>query len=375
MSREPTRHPPVNAGSRLRLSRHRRGRDPRFTESSLIVITVLLGPDRFLVKTALDELLQSNDPSGFNTALFDAEATPASELISAVSTPPFLGPVRMVAINNLLSISRNQRDRDLDEIVASLQPGVHLILVDPSLSSLPAAAKKSLPIDTHMRSSAPPRGNDLREFTQARFNESGTRIESTALIMVLDRLFPGTWQRAAGNPAFDKPPDLQRLHTEIDKLVTAANDGLVTVSLVEALVALDHEERMFSFQDAILRGDKRAAVHELSQIPVAGDEAPRILAQLYQQIEYARAAVSAGQPTDPLEAGKALGMTNPNRMKAVQRSVARPAAYFDALLNLALESDRRVKSGTERDPRSALCFIVEHLPESTGNPEARAPGR
>ncbi len=338
------------------------------------MITVLLGPDRFLVQTALNDLLHANDPSGFNTAQFDADGTAASDLISAVSTPPFLGPVRIVAIHGLLSNTKNKTDHDLDEIVVNLQSGVHLVLVDASLSSLPAAAKKALPKDVHVRPSAPPRGNDLREWSQNRFKESGATIEPAALKILLDRLFPGTWHQAASNPAFDKPPDLQRLQTEIDKLATAAGDDVVTSALVETLVALDHEERMFGFQDAILRGDKRSAVLELNNIPIAGDEAPRILAQLYQQIEYARAAVAAGQPADPLESGKALGMTNPNRMKAVHRAVSRPAAYYDALLLLALETDRRVKSGTEKDPRSALHYLVEHLPEPTGNPEANASG-
>ena len=96
------------------------------------------------------------------------------------------------------------------------------------------------------------------------------------------------------------------------------------------------------------------------------DDQIRILAQLMQQIEYAAAAAQPGRPSDPQQAGRALGMSNPNRMRHVLRAASDSRVPPAQLLDIALEADRRIKRGLDPEPVDALYSLI------LGSPERRA---
>ena len=61
---------------------------------------------------------------------------------------------------------------------------------------------------------------------------------------ILDRLFPGAWQEANRNPAYDNPPDLLQLSSELAKLVTAADGKEINARHIDALVPQCHRRRI-----------------------------------------------------------------------------------------------------------------------------------
>jgi hypothetical protein len=118
--------------------------------------------------------------------------------------------------------------------------------------------------------------------------------------------------------------------------------------------------------DAVVGGQKTTALRELSASPHTEDDQIWILAQLMQQIEYAAAAAQPGRPSDPQQAGRALGMSNPNRMRHVLRAASDSRVPPAQLLDIALEADRRIKRGLDPEPVDALYSLI------LGSPERRA---
>jgi len=196
--------------------------------------------------------------------------------------------------------------------------------------------------------------------------DAGSKLDHRTAQLLLDAL-SGLLAPGAQNRAYDKPPSIEQVESEIGKLALAAHPGPITGELVDELVPRRSEERIFPLLDAVIGGNQRAALAELENAELAGEDAGRTMNQLYQQIELSVGAVARGRPPDPLQAGRALGISNAYRMtrvtEAAQRARIRPARQ----LRLALETDRRMKSGRLRNPDEALVDLVVRITAQTEN--------
>jgi hypothetical protein len=92
-----------------------------------------------------------------------------------------------------------------------------------------------------------------------------------------------------------------------------------------------------------------------------------MLNQIYQQVELAVGAVASGRPVDPLQAGRALGINTAYRMSRVTESAQRGRVKPARQLELALETDRRMKSGRLRNPDETLVELVVRVTTPTKN--------
>jgi DNA polymerase III delta subunit len=198
----------------------------------------------------------------------------------------------------------------------------------------------------------------LVELTQQIADKQGSILDAATARALLERLFPSQWRQAAQNRAYDKPPSIELIESETTKLALAAFPGPITMGLIDDLVPARAEERIFPLLDAVISGNQRTAVLETSNALRAGEDAARTMAQIYQQIELGVGASAAGRPSDPQQAGRALGVANAYRVtkvtEAAQRSRIAPARQ----LRLALDIDRRLKTGRLRNPDEALVDLV-----------------
>jgi hypothetical protein len=108
-------------------------------------------------------------------------------------------------------------------------------------------------------------------------------------------------------------------------------------------------------------------LNEIENAHRSGEDSSRTMAQLYQQIELAVAAKANGRPTDLLEAGRALGMANANRMRPVEKVAQRARVAPARQLRLALENDRKLKTGRVRNPDEGLLDLVVRVTGPTEN--------
>ncbi|MGD9711647.1 MAG: DNA polymerase III subunit delta [Thermomicrobiales bacterium] len=336
------------------------------------MIHLIYGPDHALARDTFTRLLDAADPSGDNISRFDAQSDGWSAVSAALSTPSFFGPPRVVVAEGFLAQFRQSTggktrrsrstksggasDELADLVETARQHGV-LIFYDPDLAAVPAAAKALLPDSALVTGHAPPRGTALIDFTRQAAADRGASIDRESARYLLSRLFPGHWNQAASNPAFDRPPDITLLLTELDKLALAAGPEGIDDSIIDELTAAGSTDRVFTLLDAIASGNAAAALRELRAFPNSADEHARIVAMVGQQVEYTAAATSPGRPRDPLQAGKLLGMSNPNRMKAILQNVG-PSGGPTDLLESTIDADRRLKSGLDSSPTDAIYRII-----------------
>jgi DNA polymerase III delta subunit len=336
------------------------------------VIHVILGPDRALARVTLNKLLDQFDPGGDSTSRFEAPGDPIGGVSTALATRTFFAESRIVVATGYLGLlsrgtggkakrgktSASSPPDQFERLFGLAESQGELILFEPDLASIPATAKSLLPATASVVMHAPARGSALVEYTRQAVEERSATIDRQTAQYLLNRLFPGHWQQAANNPAFDRPPDIEYLLTELDKLATAADGAAIDEALIDDLTTERTADHMFTLLDAVISGNQGAALREIDLLPHSSDELSRLLAMIGQQIEFSAAAVASGRPNDPLQAGKALGMPNPNRMKAVLNVAGPAAARQTVLLESAVDADRRFKTGLDAAPGDTLYRII-----------------
>jgi DNA polymerase-3 subunit delta len=336
------------------------------------VIALVHGPDAALARAAVTDLARTHDPDGQATSRLDGRTASLSEVIAQAASPGFFGRGRVVIVDGLMARASKpgggaEDDTDptgggaldLGPLFAATTPDNLLILVDPGLSSVPAAIRKVAPPDVRIVVGDPPRGAALVAWLQRQAATEGSALDAATARGLAERLYPLTWANRPNNPRFDVPPDLDRLGAEVAKLATAAHPGPIQRSHVDELVASGEEDQVFRFADAAARGALPEAVTELRKLLDAGEEPFAVIAQLYQQAELAAVLEVAAAGKDPQAVGRDLGLSNPGRMSAIAASRrAQVPGSASRAISAAIALDRQIKRGRLRDPLDALYGLV-----------------
>lgn len=332
------------------------------------MIALIVGPDAALARAELDALLKTHDPERMNTTRLDGKSLSIEEAISAVSTPAFFGGSRVIVIDDLMArASKNAssddgetpsgKNLDFPRLFASIVSGNTLILIDQTLASVPAAVKRAAPTDALHFGGEPPRGSALIDWMQRQAEKSGSRLDVKAARFLADRTFPQTWTTKPANPAYDRPPNLDQLKQELEKLALAAHPNPITSDLIASMVASTAEDRLFPFVEAVATGRISDAIPALESFHQSGEDGGRLIAQIFQQIELA-AALSAEGHRDPAAIGKDLGLSNPNRMIGVSKTARRSRISARRLADAALDIDRKTKRGELRHGDDVIYHFV-----------------
>ena len=119
------------------------------------------GPDRLLAREAARAIAVDLDPEGSNTSWLDGRETSFASVATAIGAASFFGSPRIVIVADLLA--RASRDADtsesiggdderpgrgraeLDSLILAVPESHHLIMFEPSLSSVPAVFRNAAP--------------------------------------------------------------------------------------------------------------------------------------------------------------------------------------------------------------------------------------
>jgi len=336
------------------------------------VIYLVHGPDRLLAREAVLATAAEIDPSGSNTSWLDGRETSFAGVASAVGVASFFDSPRVVVVTDLLirasresesgeSISgveeRTGRGRaELDTLVSAVPESHHLILFEPSLTSVPPMLKTAVP-GLKIIAGEPPRGPTLIAWIEATALGAGSRIDRHSAQRLAETLYPQTWHRKPGNPRYDRPPDLALLKAEIEKLALAAHPGPITVDHIALLTPSGPDQRVFRFLDAALMGDLRSGLDELERLVAAGEEPAMLLAQLLGQMELATVAAAAGGK-NPDAVARDLGSVAPGRVSSVMAATRPEPRRPLHTAGAAARIDRNLKTGRVRKPEDALRDLV-----------------
>ena len=324
------------------------------------MISVILGPDYAMARARMKEICTKRDPSGESTSILDGKSVSIRQVITDISSIGFFSAGRVVVVEGLIERLGKQGSKDGGNtpdwpgLFNSVPEASTLILLDPAMASLPAAVKKALPASATVDVSAPPRGPRLIQWIQHMAKKHGAEMDQNTARYLAESLYPQTWANAPRNPAYDRPPDMEALTNEIAKLALAAYPDGISQHLVAGMVDRGSDDRIFTFLDAAAAGNIAVAVVELEKLIEAGEDPAKLLAQLSQNIELGAVIASSGR-RNPADVGKAIGLSNPARMSAIQRGLqGQPTTATLQRVTLAADADRRMKHGELRDPLDTL---------------------
>jgi DNA polymerase-3 subunit delta len=329
------------------------------------MIHLILGPDYALARQEMQRLMLASDPDGESTSVLDGSAVSVQDVMMATASLGFFSAGRTIVVEGLLAKHAKGTGKgataDWGTLFASVPAETTLILVDHTVLSVPAAVKKALPADAVVVPCDPPRGRDLVEWIATRARAGGGTIDRNVAQRLAITLYPAGWSQKSRNPAFDRPPDMEGLGHEVDKLVVAAHPGPVTEDHIRALVAAGDNDQIFGFIDAASAGNIERAAPELERLLAAGEDPYKILSQLCGSVELA-VAMDRADRRDPAEVGKDLRLPNVGRMNAVARSVRDQPRHFAPRVGRVLEeTDRKMKTGELRDPVEALYYALASI--------------
>jgi DNA polymerase III delta subunit len=325
------------------------------------MLHVLLGPDSSLVQAAARQRALASDPSGQETVMLDGMAISLKDALMAVASIGFFSAGRTVVVEGLIQKHGKVAATEWAALFDGIPAASTLILADHAVLSLPIAVKKALPSGAEVYIGDPPRGRDLVEWITARAKSTGGKLDRGVAQKLAQTLYPSSWNQKARNAAFDRPPDLEALGNEVDKLVTAALPGEVSDWHISRLIVTGDNDQVFTFIDAASSGNLRQATVELDKLLAAGEDPYKIFAQLASSVELA-AVMSAADRRDPVDVGKDLKLPNANRMTSIARSVReQPRGFAPHVARVLEEVDRQMKTGELHNPTDALYTALARI--------------
>lgn len=339
------------------------------------MIVIIYGTDAGTAQSRLAAVLQEHDPSGEATSSFDGKTAPLGEIINAIASVGLLAPKRVIVVRDLLSRAKSGRSGksesaggetasaiDVGPLFAAVPAINCLILVDTELSTIPAAVRKQLPPDAIVIEAEPPRGQALIDWLCRTAAANDSKLDPRTARLLAERCFPGTWSTKPSNPLYDRPPDIELLKHEVEKLALCAYPNPISPQHVETMVAAKEQDRLFPFVEATTSGRLAPALKELDALTSVGDDPYRVSAQVFQQIELAAVLDAAGPRGDPAGVGKAIGLSNPRRMSALAAGRrGQPTDVTRQDIATAVEVDRRSKNGRLRAGSDVLYEMTAAL--------------
>lgn len=174
-------------------------------------------------------------------------------------------------------------------------------------------------------------------------------------------------EEAAVQELVRRSGSLSAAYMELVKLRTYCDYAPIRASDVMAVVAAPVEDNVFSWIDAVVRGEAQSAFDGLRDVERAGYDSIALLALMARQFRlmwYARSLSASGQ-TDAAIAAQAGA--HPYAVKvAREQSRSFKSDTLTHLLTAAADAEYGVKSG-RRDPQFALQYLVLLTLASTAN--------
>ena len=329
---------------------------------------LLHGSDEFGIAQVVGRMrasLEADDPMAtFNFNDLDGRKLTLGELRSAAESLPFMGERRLVVVSNFASrlnprggdkSGRKELAATLIEVLPQLPESTRLVFVDGKLHAnnpLLKWAKTWLSKQPDpnsaavIREFAPPKPADLPRWLESLAARSGGDIDSRAAFALGESLIR------------DKQVDLRVAASELEKLLTYADDRSVNVDDVAELVTSISLDSIFAFIDALANRDGPKASSMLHRFVDAGEAPLRILALIVRQFRLlylARVMLDEGRPASEMQAQLPVPAFVVRKLSSQSKRFS--AAFLVAALRRLLAIDLEIKTG-QIDRLLALDLFV-----------------
>lgn len=330
----------------------------------MAAVTILHGRNAVDIEDRVQAILNAADPQRFSTDVIDVESATPEAVRAAVTTPAFFGSARALHLRGVPGVDKapSLEWDDLEAVLVDALP--ECVVVLSTLQKIPSNRRVLKSAKTHgwqVETHDIPYGRDMERWLAERFERNGVSADPRATRLILDRLYPNTWQREdRWNP---QTINMRLLATEVEKLAAAAARGKVTVDLVEALTPDRSGVTAFKLNDDTYGGRPDEALRELDNVLSSGEAPERVIGQVgYQPLVFlaARLVQRYGPDTVAEAAGVSAG-----QLKA---TVSRKSGWDNRDATAAATEELRraewlVKSGRAPNTGTVLVPAVAAISE------------
>ncbi len=335
------------------------------------MLYVLHGDDEFRVDEALHALRTELDSDGMlttNSSVLDGRRLTPTELLQHASALPFLGTVRLVLVERLITEAGRgraalERWQPLLDALPTLPPSTTIVLREMP-TKRGRGGRRSDPISRSslFKELAALDSVEIREFRPLSIYGRGQESEV------------GRWLREraqAANIVFEPRAlttllelvgaELRILDSELTKLACYARGRAITEADVRLLTPEAHAQSLFALIDAVVEGEGAVALRILDRMLTEGSEPPsRVQFQLARQLgQLVRATDRAEAGGDENEIGEATGAHGYARTKLIRQARMTPRHVAEAGLRAVERADLAVKSGQITEALSLKLLLLD----------------
>ena len=296
--------------------------------------------------TALRNAALSECPEGladFNRVTLTLEDGDFSALANAVASPPVMAPKKIIELTPPAAHTWKEKERKLlGEILEDLADAADtvLVMVCPRDTLDPGTAKKPSPLfrllTKYLAAVECPlqTGAKLRRWVARHFEEEGIAVSDADCDFLMDRC----------------APDMTTLAKEIDKVICyekAHGRTAVTPADIAAVTSPGVREDAFALANAVLAGDRTAALAALDICKKRKEEPMAILAALERVMsDLVNVAHMADAGTEKAEIAKTLSMHEYKAGLYIRSAAGFGIPRLTAALNRCIEADRLSKTAS-----------------------------
>lgn len=343
------------------------------------MLHVLYGRDEFRAAETLAELRARLDSDGMlatNTTELSGRGLRPGDLVQHAMSPPFMGDVRLVIVDGLLTALGGRRGivddwRLFLDALPGMPPQNEMVLREPppregdrrnavGRSPLLTALKEIEgvtvsefePLSLYQRGGG---ASPVAVWLRQRADRLSVAIEDAALEALVDLV----------------GANLRMLASELEKLATYAGDRAITATDVEALTPEAREQSIFEVVDAVVEGRAPAALRTLDRMLTTGADSPlRIQAMIARQVRHlvrATELLASGSSQD--EIASACGIRGFPATKLMRQARASSRAQAEAALRAIEASDTAIKTGKLTERLALELLIVDLARRFGGTPQ------
>jgi DNA polymerase-3 subunit delta len=322
------------------------------------LIVVLEGKDEFRLSERVSEFRLTVTPpemSDINTTMLDGNIVTVDELLTSLSTVPFMADRRLVIVEGLLNRlgGVNKRSagskKDLTEwlnfpdLLTNLPPTANLLLIERE--SLPSNKFLSTILKLGQVEKFSPLGHrDLLEWINTRSSKMGLDIERTAVTLIAD---------SVGS-------ELRLIDSELNKIKTYSRGRLITREDVILMVPYVRQQNVFRVVDSVIEGRTRDALNASSMLISLGESPSGIVRMIERQLRFlilAKHLLSRKIPTGDI--GKHINLSGYPLQKTLEMEKKISQAKIMNMHDNLLKSNIRVREGKLTEQESFDLLISE----------------
>ena len=315
------------------------------------MIIVLEGKDEYRLSERVAEFRLTVTPpemSNINTTMLDGNIVTIEELLTSLSTVPFMADRRLVVVEGLLNrLGGSKKDLgewlNFPDLLKDLPPTANLLLIERE----PIPSNKLLSTILRLgqvEKFSPLRHRDLLDWINARCSKLGLEIERTAVALIAD---------SVGS-------ELRLIDSELNKIKTYSRGRLITREDITLMVPYVRQQNVFRVVDSVIEGRTRDALNASSMLIGLGESPSGIVRMIERQLRFlilAKHLLSRKIPTGDI--GKHINLSGYPLQKTLEMERKISQARIMSMHDNLLKSNIRVREGKLTEQESFDLLISE----------------